>query len=366
MKSIDIKSFINRHRENRKVILWLWLGLVYILAAILLVLFIKSLTASTKSTDLLGDGQAAIIHIASGEIEGNIRKVEATKTQVADSTVEKEVETSTQINKDGLKPAPLKSLLEQSDKGMIPTIAKDGTIAWKYYARPYESKEKRPIVAIIITNLALSKPLTEEVLKLPHSFTLAFSPYVGDVKKWANKSRAEGFETMIDLPMQADDYPLSDPGQFALLEDANPNENSARMRTVLNKFSGFVGVAAPINEKLTRNLDFIRPYLLELNKRGVLFTYLKTPQNATIAELAKSRSLYVLGIDQVIDSEISRGAIESQLQSLVDLAKKQGYAIGIAHSYPPTTEALGRFSDGISTQGVDLVPVSAIAAKNFQ
>ena len=195
---------------------------------------------------------------------------------------------------------------------------------------------------------------------------LAFSPYVGDVKKWANKSRAEGFETMIDLPMQADDYPLSDPGQFALLEDANPNENSARMRTVLNKFSGFVGVAAPINEKLTRNLDFIRPYLLELNKRGVLFTYLKTPQNATIAELAKSRSLYVLGIDQVIDSEISRGAIESQLQSLVDLAKKQGYAIGIAHSYPPTTEALGRFSDGISTQGVDLVPVSAIAAKNFQ
>ena len=367
MKYLDIKSFINRQKGNRKVILWLWLGLVYILAAILLVLFMRSLAADKKSPDLLKSGQAAIIHVASGEIEGNIRRVEA---KIDDNNInkanEKDLETAPQVNKDGLKPSPLKTLLEQSDKGMIPTIAKDGTMAWRYYARPYAAKEKRPIIAIIIANLALSKPLTEEVLKLPHSFTLSFSPYVGDVKKWANKSRAEGFETMINLPMQADDYPLSDAGQFALLEDANPNENSARMRTILSKFSGFVGVLAPINEKLTRNLDFMRPYLLELNKRGLIFAYLKTPQNAAIAELAKSRSLYVLGIDQVIDAEISRGAIESQLQNLVDLAKKQGYAIGVAHSYPPTTEALGRFADSIDNQGVDLVPLSAIEERNIQ
>ena len=81
---------------------------------------------------------------------------------------------------------------------------------------------------------------SEEALKLPHEFTLGFSPYAGDTGKWAVKARAEGFESVVDLPMQTEEYPISDPGSYGLLEDLSPDENISRLHSVLMPFPGFI------------------------------------------------------------------------------------------------------------------------------
>ena len=63
-----------------------------------------------------------------------------------------------------------------------------------------------------------------------------------------------------------------------------------------------------------------------------------------MAELIRSHQFLSVGVDKVIDDEIAPGPIGKQLDDLTALAKTQGYAIGFAHPYPPTLEALARWT----------------------
>ncbi|MEI7668934.1 MAG: divergent polysaccharide deacetylase family protein [Pseudomonadota bacterium] len=365
-----IKNIILKTGSYRNIFaFFIWLAITYIIAFFLMVSVTSIFSSGKELTEkAISNSQTFFVNVATGKlsesnskITENNKKNENTPTSNPDKS-----SINTIISKEGgLNPAPIASLIEQLNKFSLPITSADGTKAWKYYARPYNGKENKPVIAIIFTNLALSKNLTEETLKLPHDFTLGFSPYASDSRKWATKAREEGFETIIDLPMQAENFPLSDPGPFGLMEDLSKEDNNNRLYNILSQLSVFVGVTASLDEKLTANNEFIKSYLLELKKRGILFIYLKNDKNKAIADLTKDYGLYTLGIDRIIDKEISISAIESELQMLTEIAKTNGYAIGVAHSYPPTLETLTKWSETLKSQGVDLAPVSAIASRIY-
>src|SRR6185369_8512061 len=170
----------------------------------------------------LENGQRVVVHLKNSAVDGKPRNNAIVQTERAKTVIDASVNQA--ASKEGLNPVPGENLVEQTEKGLLPIANPDGTLPWKYYARPFTEKDKRPIIAIVFTDLALSRSLTGEVLKLPHNFTLGFSPYAGDMAKWALKGRSEGFESVVDFPIQTDNYPLSDPGTFGLLEESTPDE----------------------------------------------------------------------------------------------------------------------------------------------
>lgn len=309
-------------------------------------------------------GQRAVVHIASGDVDGNDRHTPHAVVYDAPvaSTSPSGKPVPAEEDREALAEAPLSTLTEPSDRGLIPAAARDGTLAWKYYARPFTPAH--PMITIIFTNMGLSRPLTEDALGLPHDIDFSFSPYAGDGRNWIQKARAQGFEALIDLPLEPKNYPLSDPGPYGLLAGLPPPELEARLHWLLSRFSGFIGTLS-FNEKLTANADAIRPLLNELTTRGLVFVYQKTPENAPLAPFIKEHAFRALGADLVIDEEITRAAIDHQLQALIDIARRQGYAIGIAHAYPPTIQAITEWKDTLAAQGVELAPLSAIAKKAF-
>jgi polysaccharide deacetylase 2 family uncharacterized protein YibQ len=345
--------------------LWAWCAACAVAAlAVLSMCIILFFSGRQLSKSAVEAGQRVVVHVASGDVEGNGRHTPHAVVFDAPvaSTSQPGKSSPVDDGKEALAEAPLSTLTEPSDRGLIPAAARDGTLAWKYYARPFTGT--RPIIAIIFTDMGLSRPLTEEALSLPHPVDFSFSPYAGDSKKWAQKARAQGFEALIDLPLEPTNYPLSDPGPNGLLTELPSVEIEARLHWLLSRFSGFVGTLS-FHEKMTVNNGAIRPVLNELTTRGLLFVYEKTPENATLAPFIKEHSFRALGADMVIDEEITRAAIDHQLQSLVDIARKQGYAIGIAHAYPPTIEAVTEWKDTLAAQGVELAPLSAIARKVY-
>ena len=65
---------------------------------------------------------------------------------------------------------------EDTEKGPLPIIAKDGRQPWIEYSRNFKHSDRKPRVAIIINNLGLSATYTEQILKLmPKNITLSFS-----------------------------------------------------------------------------------------------------------------------------------------------------------------------------------------------
>lgn len=353
---------VKRHVSSMHV--WIAITLCVILYASSLIgkLFI---TGEIQARQAIEGGQRVVYHLTSAEIDGIPRHTKRAEPKAPEIGAGGAAVNETFEGKEGLAAAPLDTITEQTDKGLIPTAGRDGTLAWKYYSRPYEAKEGRPMVAILFTNLGLSRPLTEDVLKLPHSVTLSFSPYASDAKNWARKARGEGYESLIDLPMEPSTYPLSDPGPYGLLSSLDSAEISNRMHWTLSRYPGFVGLLGTADEKLSANMSVMRSVLTELTARGVMFIYRKNAQNAELASLISSQKLLAIGADAVIDEDLAPAAITRQLDALAETAKQQGYAIGIAHSYPTTTRALTIWMEDLAAKGVDVVPVSAIGKKVF-
>ncbi len=315
----------------------------------------------------LENGQRIIYHMGSGDIDGTPRHTKKEEDVISRPVVGEggAVVSETFDGREGLAPAPLDTITEQTEKGLIPTAGKDGTLPWKYYARPYTPREGRPIVAIVLTNLGLSRPMTEEALKLPHDITLSFSPYASDARNWAKRARGEGYESMIDLPLEPANFPISDPGPYGLLTSLEPAETSSRLHWILSRYPGFVGTLASLDEKMTVNISAMRNVLTELTARGVVFIYRKTAQNAELANFIRTQNLLAIGADAVLDDEITPDAITQQLDALAEIARTQGYAIGLARSYPPTQRALELWMEELDKKGVDVVPLSAVAKKVF-
>ena len=357
---------ISYNKPGNRILFYGWVLLAYILILILMILSIKICFPGKELTEKATEsGQIAIITIATGKVEGNV-KLSQKKSQSRLLSAQTDDHAFNQIiSKEGLNPAPNPDLTEQIDKLPIPVTGKDGTLPWKYYGRPYEAKEKRNQIAIVFTNLGLSKPLTEESVKLPHDITLGFSPYAADAGKYSASAREMGFESVIDLPMQTENYPASDPGPFGLMEDLSAEDNITRIYTVISLLPAPVGVIASLGEKMTANIELIKPYLIELKKRGLLFIYIKNAKNKELEEQTKSFSPYIIGIDTIIDEDITRSAIETSLNNLVTTAQANGYAVGLAHAYPPTLETLANWSNTLKAQNIDLVPISAIGKRLY-
>ncbi len=358
-----VKQRVNLHVNG--FYLWLACTLCAVLATSSLVHRLIQ-TGELYSLRAMDAGQRVVYHLAAGEVDGTPRHTKH-EAEVKSANTEKAAAADEPfVGREGLAAAPLDSIVEQAEKGMLPVAGRDGTLAWKYYGRPYTPpKVARPMVAILVTNLGLSRPLTEEVLKLPHTMTLSFSPYASDSKNWAKKARGEGFESLIDLPMEPVDFPISDPGRYGLLSTLEPAEMVVRLHWALSRYPGYVGAMATLNEKLTSNLTVMRAVLTELTARGVLFVYKKTPANVELASLIKTQNIIALGADAVIDEDLNPAMIRAQLNALEELARKQGYAIGIAHSYPSTARVLSIWNEDLQGKDIDIVPVSAIAKKIF-
>ena len=257
--------------------------------------------------------------------------------------------------------APDPALLQQGPSGPLPVIAPDGRQAWQVYARPFDEADKRPRIALIVGDLGLSAAATTAAIqRLPASVTLAFAPYAHNLNDWIAQARAAGHEVMLQLPMEPLDYPASDPGPQALLTSLDTAGNLQRLEWVLSRVAGYVGVTNYMGSKFTTSPDNLRPVLVALKGRGLLFLDSRSSQRSVAAKLAKELGMPVAVNNRFVDNEASRAAIDARLDELERIAKATGIAVGIGYPYPVTIERIGAWAQGLTGRGLALAPVSAV------
>lgn len=258
-----------------------------------------------------------------------------------------------------------KKLAESSEHGLIPAIGSDGTKPWKFYGKNAEVKKGTPSIAIIITGLGKNRIVAENAVKLPEEISLSFSPYSRDTTGWGNASRLTGHETLVDLPLEPSNYPIIDPGPYGLLVEKGAQENEKRLTWVMSRFSSYVGLVTPLNEKFSSDLDSLKILLQSVANRGLLMVMGSEPHKSESKTLVDSSTTPLVIADMLIDEELSATAIQTRLASLEHLAKKRGYAIGIVQPYPISIEQLRLWSETLKDKGIVLVPISAVAKLRF-
>ncbi|CBS87620.1 divergent polysaccharide deacetylase family protein [Azospirillum lipoferum] len=260
-----------------------------------------------------------------------------------------------------LVPAPVPGLVEDSRNGPLPRIAQDGRKPWQVYARPFPATDKRPRVAIVMSDLGLSGVTTGNALaKLPPGITLAFLPYAERLDDWVERARTKGHEVMLSVPMEPLNYPRDDPGPNALLTMLGPDRNMERLEWSLGKAVGYVGITSTTGSKFTANPAAMQPVIDALKARGLLLVDSRINPKSVAGPLANLAGVPRALGDRVIDRDLSRGAIDDQLRELEELAKTNGAAVGFASPYPTTIERLNLWLTALADRGIALAPVSAV------
>lgn len=263
-----------------------------------------------------------------------------------------------------LHPHPDPKLVERTDIGLLPIVGDDGRRPWRVYARPFNILEKRPKIAVVMTGMGVSFNATESVVGvLPGEVTLAFAPFARKLKDWIDAARGAGHEVLINLPMEPRDYPRNDPGPFGLLTALDAEQNTRRLNWVLSRMTGYVGVTNYMGTRFTASQTAMRPVLREMERRGLMFLDSMQTSVSVGPKTAASLRLPFVQNDKVIDSTVSRTAIDAKLAEIERIAKARGSAALLAHPYPITIRRLQRWMAGLDEKGLVLAPISALVAK---
>ena len=263
-----------------------------------------------------------------------------------------------------LSPAPDPGLTEKSGLGLLPVIGDDGRKPWLVYARGFDDRDRRPRIALVIVGLGLSEASTQAAIqRLPGAVTLAFAPYAKTLDRWIPLARAAGHEVLLTLPMEPDNFPADDPGPHTLLTSLAPAENLKRLRWVLSRTSGYVGVINDMGSRFTTSSRHLDPVLGELKRRGLMFVDSGASLRSVAARMATRIGLARAINNRFIDVKASREAIDQRLSELERIARTSGHALGVGTTYPVTFERVGRWLRRFEKKGLILVPVSALANK---
>lgn len=255
--------------------------------------------------------------------------------------------------------APIEDVVQLSRFGKLPKIGVLGKKPSDVYARPAPIFDGRPRIAIMITGLGIHHDATKTAIDdLPGQITFGFSPYGEGLQDWINRARDKGHEIILQTPMEPFDYPDNDPGPSTLLADGGTEVNLNRLKWVLSRITGYIGITNFMGAKFTSKEKAIAPILDELQKRGLYYVENGVLHRSKVSEISKRMNLGYSKVDVIIDEKKTIENIENSLERIEKIATTTGMAFAIGSNIPATIKHVKAWANTLEAKGYQLVPVS--------
>jgi polysaccharide deacetylase 2 family uncharacterized protein YibQ len=220
-------------------------------------------------------------------------------------------------------------------------------------------KKPLPLVAIIIDDMGYDKKMAIKLSKLNAKITLSILPHSPFQSRIAQLSKDNGLETMLHLPMEPNEYPDVDPGPGALLTSMTPDQLIRQLKENLKAVPGAKGVNNHMGSKMTTESSQIYQIFSILKQRDLYFVDSRTSPQTLCKPSARLFQIPFAQRDVFLDHRQEAQFIRKQIDQLIRIARRNGYAVGIGHPHLITYEVL-RESLPVLQKEVQLVPASRI------
>lgn len=215
------------------------------------------------------------------------------------------------------------------------------------------------MVAIIIDDMGYDRNIADLFMALDLPLTFSMLPYGTFSRSINDKAHAEGFETMLHLPMEPKEYPKVAPGPGGLLTKMSPDELIGQLNNDLDQFTGLKGVNNHMGSRISSSSAQMRQIFSILKRKGLFYIDSRTSADSVAPLSAKKLQLPFAERDIFIDHYENEEFIRKQLQSLIKRAQTQGYAVGIGHPHEVTYRMLKAFVPRLKKE-VAVVPASML------
>ena len=255
---------------------------------------------------------------------------------------------------------PDPALLQTTALGKTPRVAPDGRKSVPVYARSFDGDRAKPRLAIIVGGLGLNTAITEQAIdNLPPEISLSFAPYAKNLEFWTRKARLAGHEVLIELPMEGYGGNNQALGAAALLSSRSPEENLQRMDWLMSRFGGYFAATNYMGAKFSADEASLAPVLQKLKDAGVGYI----DDTGAAKRTGESLGVPMATISRMIPAaadENDRGMVQRELANLVQIAERDGVAIGKTYAYAATIDEIASWSRSLESKGIAQAPASAL------
>lgn len=217
----------------------------------------------------------------------------------------------------------------------------------------------RPRVCIIIDDVGYVRKAADKMLEVPARLTWSILPFTPYGKEYETAALAKNFEIMLHLPLEPlDNSENPGPGlikrqwsEAAILSQLDENLREVAAAKGVNNHMGSAGTA---DERL---MDIL---MRELKRRQLFFVDSYTSNQSVAGRFAREHGVPLGRRAVFIDHHDAYASKKKALRELMDLALRDGVAIGIGHVREGTAEAIIEMIPEFGRSGIDIVPASEL------
>ena len=217
----------------------------------------------------------------------------------------------------------------------------------------------RPAISVIIDDLGYDKRIARKFLKIDKNITFSILPHSPFQNQIAKEAYNNGTEIMLHLPMEPLKYPVINSGPGTIFSSMPPDELIHQLELDLDAIPFIIGVNNHMGSKITTNSSQIYQIFSILKKRNLFFIDSRTTSQSICKPSARLFKLPFAERSVFLDNKLEIEAITTQLERLVQIAERDGSAIGIGHPHLNTCKVLTDKLPELS-QKISLVPASKL------
>ena len=206
--------------------------------------------------------------------------------------------------------------------------------------KPHKAIGRLPKIAIIIDDIGYDKTMAKKFLALNAVLTFSILPYSPYDKSIARSVHSKGYDVMLHLPMEPDEYPSINPGPGVLLTSMTPDQLIGQLNEDLDTFPFITGVNNHMGSKMTTISPQLNQIFSVLKAKRLFFIDSRTTPDTLCKPTAQLFKVPFAQKDVFIDHKPEREFIRKQIHRLILIAENHGEAVGIAHPHPETYDIL--------------------------
>jgi|GEM_PF-769469 len=219
-------------------------------------------------------------------------------------------------------------------------------------------KPDLPMVAIIIDDMGYDEAMGEQLLNLPFELTYSFLPFAPHTRKLENLAYLKGKTIFLHLPLQPKGSNYN-PGPGALYLHDPPEMQRAKFVKCLLEVPHATGVNTHMGSIFTEDEPAMANLIDEMKGRSLVFIDSFTTSGSVALKVARAAEIKSARRNVFLDNTLDEQKICLQLEKLVHIAERQGWAIGIAHPHRVTVGAIALCGEKYRTR-VEYVGVQAV------
>lgn len=227
---------------------------------------------------------------------------------------------------DEIKTKNIKPPTSNSDKDIITSKDK---YSW--------DKKSKPKIAIIIDDVS-SKAEKDEILNLGYKTTMAFLPPTKD-HPISHKIAYDLPVYMIHFPMQASSaFKGPEINTLTINDSYETIEN--RVKQLRAWYPNAIYTNNHTGSVFTENEEAMDKLFRALKKYNFIFVDSRTSAKSAAKKCAAKYDMPYIVRNVFLDNDRNYKAIETQLKTSIEIAKKTGYAVAIGHPHDITLKVL--------------------------